>query len=193
MKKHLNTVLVLVIVLLSAEVLYLAYQNRQMQAVINNLPQFTTLNEGDRVPGLKAQDIDGRPVDLKYGTGQPFTVMFWFSPTCSYCAENMSFWNQLYYENDSDRVRVIGVCACDPDEAGILTEEHQLAFPVVCINEPYLLNVYHGNVLPQTLLITPDGYIGGAWPGALTNEQIDEIFTALAELNISITEGGEKE
>jgi len=193
MKKHLNTILMVIIVLLAAEVFYLVYQNRQLQAIIANLPQFTTLNEGDRVPGLKARDIDGQPVNLKYGTNQPFTLMCWFSPTCAYCADNMSFWNELFFEHDSDDIRVIGVCACDPKDAQELTDKYQLEFPVVCINEPYLINVYHGNVLPQTVFITPEGAIQGIWPGSLTNEQIDEILTALAEINTSKTEGGEKE
>ncbi|MFZ5980620.1 MAG: peroxiredoxin family protein [Candidatus Zixiibacteriota bacterium] len=193
MKKHLNTILLIIVVLLSAEIFYLVFQNRKLRAMIDNLPQFTTLNEGDRVPGLKAVDINGQPVDLKYGTNQPHTMMFWFSPTCSYCADNMMFWNQLYNEYVSDAIRIIGVCACDPDEADLLVEEHHLEFPIVCINEPYLINVYHGNVLPQTLLIAPEGNISGIWPGTLANEQIDEIFSALAEINISKMEGGEKE
>ena len=193
MKKHLNTILMVIIVLLAAEVFYLVYQNRRLQAIIANLPQFTTLGEGDRVPALRAQDIDGQPVDLKYGTNQPFTLMCWFSPNCSYCGDNMSFWNDLFFQYDSDDIRVIGVCACDPEDARAQSDEYQLKFPIVCINEPYLMNAYHGNVLPQTVFINPEGAIQGVWPGSLTNEQIDEILTALAELKTQNVEGGETE
>jgi len=191
MKKYLNVILIIIILILAVEVFYLVSQNRKLRAMIANMPQLTPLAEGDRVPLLKAQDIDGRLVTLNYGPTQPMTVLFWYSATCSYCADNFEFWNRLYLENDSDSLRFLGVCACSPDDARMLKEEYQLEFPVICVNEPYIISTYRGNVLPQTVLISPEGVINGAWPGSLTNEQIDEILTALAEINTSELEGGD--
>ena len=191
MKKYLNFILIVIIVILAAEVFYLVCQNRKLRSMINNMPQLTPLAEGDRVPFLRAQDIDGQLVTLTYGPAQPLTVLFWYSPTCSYCSDNFEFWNRLYLENDSDRLRFLGVCACDPDDARMLKEEYNLEFPVICVNEPYIISTYRGNVLPQTVLISPEGVIDGAWPGSLTNGQIDEILSALAEINTSESEGGD--
>ncbi|MBN1212893.1 MAG: redoxin domain-containing protein [candidate division Zixibacteria bacterium] len=192
MKKYLNVILIVIIVILALEVFYLVCQNRKLRAMIANMPQLTPLAEGDRVPLLRAQDIDSQLVTLNYGPTEPLTVLFWFSATCSYCADNFEFWNRLYLEYDSDKLRFLGVCACDPDDARMLKEEYRLEFPVICVNEPYIISTYRGNVLPQTVLISPLGVIDGAWPGSLTNEQIDEILTALADINVSASEGGEK-
>lgn len=192
MKKYLNVILIVIIVILALEVFYLVCQNRKLRAMIANMPQLTPLAEGDRVPLLRAQDIDSQLVTLNYGPTEPLTVLFWFSATCSYCADNFEFWNRLYLEYDSDNLRFLGVCACDPGDARMLKEEYRLEFPVICVNEPYIISTYRGNVLPQTVLISPLGVIDGAWPGSLTNEQIDEILTALADINVSASEGGEK-
>ena len=191
MKKYLNVILSVIILILAVEVFYLVYQNRQLKAMVNNMPQMTPLAEGDRVPMLRAQDIDGRLVTLNYGPSEPMTLLFWFSATCSYCAENFDIWNRLYQEYDSDILRFMGVCACSPDDARLLKEEHNFEFPVICVNEPYIISTYRGNVLPQTVLISSTGVIKGTWPGALTNEQIDEILTALADINTSKKEGGD--
>ncbi len=191
MKKHLNVILLGAVILLAIEVLYLVYQNRQLRAMINNLPQFTPLTRGEKVPALRAQDIDGRLVTLNYSPVQPRTLLFWFSPDCAYCKDNFNFWNRLFLDRESDSLRFLGVCACDTDEARLLVDEYRMEFPVICVNEPYIISTYRGNVLPQTVLIGPDGLIMGAWPGSLTDSQIDEILTALAEINTSKLEGGE--
>jgi len=97
----------------------------------------------------------------------------------------------LYLDNDAENLRFLGVCACDPGDAQLIVDEFKLEFPVICVNEPYIISTYRGNVLPQTVLISSEGMIKGAWPGTLTNQQIDEILSALAEINTLKMEGGE--
>ena len=183
-KKHLNTILMIVIVLMGVEILYLAWQNQQLTAMIRDPKQvFKTLDSGDRVPSLVAEDLDGNEVNLRYGDGEPHTLLFWFSPSCESCEANLDFWNVLYSDNQKGTVRFLGFCACSPDEAYGIVEEEALGFPVVCALDPFIVDSYKGNVLPQTVLIAPDGTIRKVWPGSLLEGQREEIVSALESLN----------
>ncbi len=184
LKKHLNLVLTAIIVLMGIEILYLVLQNRRLAAIVRDPKQvFQTLHSGDVVPSIRTVDLDGDELSLRYGPEEPHTLIFWFSPTCSSCEDNLDFWNELYSQYLSEKVRFLGICACKPDEAREITEGYGIEFSVICATDPFIVETYKGNVLPQTVLVAPDGSIGEIWPGSLLEGQKNEILAALTGLN----------
>lgn len=168
---------------MGVEILYLVAQNQRLMAMVND-PQHAiqTLQTGDRVPNVRTSDINGNEISLHYDADQPYTVLFWFSPSCESCEENLDFWNDLYSKYASDNIRFVGICASTVTEAKEAATEHGMQFSVVCATDPFIVDAYKGNVLPQTLLIDPDGSINKVWPGSLLKGQKEEILSVLETL-----------
>ena len=71
------------------------------------------------------------------------------------------------------------MCVGTPGEAREFVSAHGLEFPVICAGDPYILRSYKGNVIPQTVLISPEGTVIGAWPGTLEKDQEGKILALL--------------
>lgn len=191
-KNWLSILLTTTVVVMGFEIIYLVHQNRRLRRIVEDPTQyFQTLKQDDIVPSFSAQDINGNEISLRYAPTQPHTLLLWFSPTCSACEENLYFWNDLYRDCDSNLLRFLGMCPGDPEQARTMVTDYDLRFPVICLNEPSLVEAYKGNVLPQTVLISPEGAIRGVWPGSLREEQRGNIVTILAQLDTLSVKGGD--
>ena len=178
-----TVVLLAIIVLMGLEIVFLMYQNRKLKAVIDDPKQyFKTLAKDDTVPAIAAYDLDGNDVSLRYSAEAPHSVLFWFAPTCPSCEDNIEFWKQVYVEQKSDRLRFLGMCAGQPDEAAAFVADHEIEFPVMSVTDPYIMEAYQGNMLPQTVLISPEGTILGVWPGALDEGGRAQFLARLKQL-----------
>ena len=178
-----TVVLLVIIMLMGLEIMYLAYQNRKLHAIIEDPKQvFKTLSADDTVPSIAAYDLEGRDVSLYYGAGEPPSVVFWFAPSCPSCEDNIGFWKEIYAKYRADSVRFLGLCPGLPSEANAFVAEHEIEFPVMCVTDPYIMDAYQGNVLPQTVLISPEGTILAVWPGALDNGGRAEVLARLEQL-----------
>ena len=182
-KKHLNLILMVVVVLMGIEILYLVRQNNRLAAVVRDPKQvFKTLESGDTVPVIRTFDLEGNNLNLQYGAEEPHTFLFWFAPGCYSCDENLEFWNSLYLEYASDGARFVGMCACEPDDAREVVVKHGLEFAVTCATDPFIVEMYKGNALPQTVHIAPEGTISKVWTGPLVEGQKEEILSVLESL-----------
>lgn len=193
-KKH-STTLVLgaIIVLMGAEIIYLVYQNRQLKQLLDDPSQLLakTLQAGDMVPAIRGVDINGGDYSLNYAEAGPWTLVLWFSPNCSSCEDNFAFWNQIEQRRLVENLRLVGFCACNPSEGKGAATAHAIGYPILAITEPTLVDMYKGNLLPQTILIDPGGKITQVWPGALLEQQKSEILSQLENLKTIKPEGGE--
>jgi peroxiredoxin len=177
-------VLIAVIVVMGVEIIYLVIQNHRLRAIVQDPKKyFKTLSKDEIVPSFSTQDINGSDLSLRYSPGEPFTMLFWFGPTCSSCKNNIGFWKRIHDEYSSDKLRFLGIYAGNPDEAREYVLEYGFEFPVICATHRHIVDSYKGHVLPQTVLITPEGMIQGVWPGALGEERENEILMALEALN----------
>jgi peroxiredoxin len=185
--------LLVVIVLMSVEVVYLVYQNRQLRQMIDDPSRFfeKTLQTGQTVPAIRAGDVNGNEIGLTYSPQSPFTLVLWFSPTCSSCEDNFGFWEDIHHLRNPEKLRIIGFCACTSMEGKELVSTKSLEFPILAATDPSIVDLYKGNLLPQTILINPDGLIRNVWPGALLESQKKEILSILGSLNTIKPEGGE--
>lgn len=191
-KNWLSILLSIMVVIMGFEIIYLMHQNRRLRKIIEDPTRYIeTLKQDDVVPPFSAQDINGNAISLQYAPTQPHTLLLWFSPTCSACEENLYFWNDLYRDYNSNRVRFLGMCAGDPEQARTMVADYNLRFPVIYLNDPSLVETYKGNVLPQTVFISPEGAIREVWPGSLREEQKEDIITVLAQLDTLTVKGGD--
>lgn len=178
-----TAVLLAIIVLMGFEIVYLMYQNHRLKAIIDDPKQyFKTLTMNDAVPSITAFDIEGNDVSLRYAPDAPASVLFWFAPTCPSCEDNIEFWKDVYASSRSERLRFLGMCAGRPDEVSAFVAEHGIDFPVMCVTDQYIMEAYKGNVLPQTVLISPEGAILGVWPGALDEAGREQVMARLKQM-----------
>lgn len=188
-KNWLSIVLVVIVIIMAIEIVYLINQNRRLRSIIEN-PQrhYQTLQPDETVPPLSAQDENGNEIALHYSPDQPYRVLLWFSPTCPSCDENFLYWNDLYRDYDSDRIRLLGICSDDPSEAREAVEEYGLSFPVICLDDQAAIDAYKGHTVPLTMLISPDGAIRKVWPGPLMKGDRQSIITKLTQLSAHLAE-----
>ena len=90
-KNSLTFILLFVIVIMGLEIVYLVYQNRQLQAALTEASSLQVLEQGQMVPALTAAYLDGTPAQVLYGDNEPSTVLIWFSPSCHVCEDNAVF------------------------------------------------------------------------------------------------------
>lgn len=181
-KDILAIILTLIIFIMGIEIVILAIQNRRLRAVLAETTQYQPLQANQQLPALAGSDLNGNPVDIRYGPDAPATLLIWLSPSCHICQENVPFWKRLHAERQSSKFRYLVLCAGTIDEARAYAAQHQLTFPVVSMTDDRLVSAYNGYVLPQTALISPTGSIVNVWPGALDANQQNDVITFLDKL-----------
>lgn len=185
-------ILLVIVALMAAEIFYLSYQNSKLRAMIDDPSQLLrTLNADDAVPSVRTQDINGVDFALRFGPEEPATLLLWFSPGCAHCESNFEFWETIYQRHDDTRLRMVGFCAGNFDEARQLAMERDIKYPVLAVTDPYITETFKGNVLPQTVLISSEGIIRKVWPGEHDDRARLEIDSALNSLSVFGSQGGE--
>lgn len=196
-KESFTLVLLILVVVMGCEIAYLIYQNRRLQSALAVVPSRQVLQQGQTLSPLNATDLDGTAVTVRYGEGEPSTVLIWFSPSCHICAGNATFWNDLYDRfKDSPRLRFLVMSDTGAAATRAYVAAHGLDMPVACVTDDATIAAYNGRVLPQTAFILPDGTIARVWPGALERTRRDEITTLLgsfANNPDAISKGGDSQ
>lgn len=176
-------IFIAIIVVMGIEILYLYKQNRELRAIIENPKEHLgMLEEEQTVPQFTSVDNFNDTLEISYGPGSPYTMLFWLSPDCSVCKDNLIFWNRLFDEYQNEHIRYIGMCSASRQETLEYASEFGIHFPIVCPDDPHILDSYKGNILPQTILISPQGKILKVWPGALARVKEEQILAILQQL-----------
>ncbi|MEZ5358437.1 MAG: redoxin domain-containing protein [Candidatus Zixiibacteriota bacterium] len=175
-------ILTVLVALMAIEIVYLIYQNQQLRSVIEDPRKyFTTISEKDIVPSITVMNTDGENVTLNYSPDAPFTILFWFAPGCSSCEDNFDFWKEIASATKHERVRFYGMCVGEIDDAIAFSQEQNFPFPTLCASEQYILDLYKGGLVPQTVLIAPEGIVLGTWPGEIEEQQKEKILSFLQQ------------
>lgn len=191
-REKINWLLVVIVVVMGAEVVYLIIQNRRLQAMLDDPMQYLqTLQPEQVVPAIRGLDVNGVDVSLQYGPGQPHTLLTWFSAGCGACKGNFGYWNEVHGKLESRGVRMIGFCSGTLEEARQVVAEYGIAYAVISVTDRFLVDAYKGNLLPQTVLIDPNGQVTQVWPGELTHSLKEQIDGKLAGLVSHADKGGD--
>ena len=162
------------LVVLAIQVLYLAKQNRDMQALLTPSP-IPTLEVGEEVAAQPVQDVSGGQQTLSFAGSDKETLLFVFNTTCPACKQNQTNWKELY-EAVQDRYNVVGVSLHPQPETQAYIEENQLPFPVVL---PESIEAFAGafkiQAIPQTIHVDRDGKVREVKVGALNKDAMAQL------------------
>ena len=105
---------------------------------------------------------------------QRWTVVNYWSITCAPCRVEIPELNRLFSELQSIDIRLVGVNFDEDDrERTLMLEERMgIEFPTLRQNQVDALSVSPPNVLPTTLILSPDGTEKARLIGAQTRESI---------------------
>ena len=151
---------------------YLAWQTRYHSAQARQI-----LGVGAKVPSLAAEQLGGARVVLEWALDGRPTVMYVFTPSCVWCKRNLEGVKVLSKARESS-YRFIGVSL---SSVGLkeYVEENNLMFPVYTNLDSQTVRRFKLIVTPETLVISRDGKIQKAWPGAYggtVQKEIEAMF-----------------
>jgi hypothetical protein len=190
-RKSLPTLALLAIILLMGiEIIYLVRQNRQLRAELERSGQpLAVLQRNDQLPPVHALSVQNDSLKLTYSPDDPYTLLFLFSPSCEACDKNIGFWNSLARERQADWLRIVAFSSGSLAEAGEFLARNEFVVPTLAVTDESLLAPYKGDVVPQTVLISPVGVVLKSWPGSLDAGRQLEIVNMLDSLNTELKSG----
>ncbi|MFH0931276.1 MAG: TlpA disulfide reductase family protein, partial [Candidatus Zixiibacteriota bacterium] len=170
-----SLILIVLIVVMGVEILLLVQENQKLRkALYRPRGSFKVLGPGEKVPSLVGINLEGKELKIEYPSSER-TVLFWFSPVCPSCEENLEFWKEIYRKHSSENLRFIGVTSFGKDNTEDFVKKFQLEFPVLIVSDISLLDQYKVEVIPQTVLIDTNGVVQKVWPGPLSENYKKEI------------------
>jgi len=131
------------------------------------------LKVGASVPAIAAKRLDGPREVISYPDTFEPTVLYIFTPPCSWCARNMDNFRTLV-DKESGHYRFIGLSLSEET----LTEyiaRNDLKFPVYSGLSPETLKTYKLGSTPQTIVISPEGKVLQDWVGAYVGDQKSQV------------------
>lgn len=165
---------VLILTLLALNV-SLVIQNRNLRTAGTAGTRSIALKEGAIVPELSGLGLDGNKITLNYQNDPRKAVMLVFSPSCSYCTDNMANWQAIAQSLDRKQYRIMAV-SITTDGVKEYIDQHSLTdVPVIADVEPKSRVSYEMNVTPQTILIDAQGKVEKVWTGVLQNNERTEV------------------
>ncbi len=155
-----STLVHLLLVLLTAALLFVGHQNRQWNEALD------TAFPGDRTPALGSSFArleittpDDRPAVWGIEAAGKPTVLFLFSANCASCNTHLDAWLDLY-DQFGEEYRFLGVGLDPTSQVADFVERSALPFPAVVPKDRRLFQQLNGiHAVPQTLLIDPAGLV----------------------------------
>ena len=164
-------VLVLLVVSVSLNVA-LAHKLRQVGPT-RGLAAEPPLQPGTAVPPFGAVDLKGQAQLVVYGEVSRPTVLYIFTPSCSWCARNLDNFRELTSRRGT-QYRFIGV-SLSKDGLQEYVSSQGLNIPVVHGLSDETVKKYKLGGTPQTIVVSPDGQLMKDWVGAFVGPQKSEI------------------
>jgi peroxiredoxin len=153
------------VILVSSLALNVVQARRVQQCLLGEAaPERTArLAIGSTVPALIGAALDGRDVELTLGGGAA-TVLYIFTPTCSWCTRNIDNVRALALAATDRQQRFIGISL---STAGLqeYVREHGFEFQILALS-PASRGALKLGGTPQMLVVGSDGHLLKNWSGA---------------------------
>ena len=175
-----SIILIVLVLVMGVEILFLVQENKKLrEALSHSRGPVKILSPKENVPSLAGVNLKGEEFKLSYPSSE-ITVLFFFSPDCPACEENLDFWKKLYQNHSSEKLRIFGATNSDRDKTEEFVKKFQLPFPVIIVSDLSLLDKYKVEVVPQTMLIDTSGTVQKVWPGPLPENYRKEIESMIS-------------
>ena len=131
------------------------------------------LKVGANVPPITANRLGAQQETITYlSAGQP-TVLYIFTPPCTWCARNMDNFKTLV-DAKSRSYRFIGLSLSEEGLARYV-EKNDLKLPIYSGLSAEARQAYKLSGTPQTIVISPEGTVLQNWAGAYVGEQQSQV------------------
>jgi hypothetical protein len=129
---------------------------------------------GITAPVLTAKDVStGRLETFSYGDFPEPTVIYVFTPTCSWCARNLANFKVLVSAVES-RFHIVGLSLAEQGTSEYVNQVH-FRFPIYTAASPEFSRALHLDVTPQTIVISRAGVVIANWLGAWSGVQQSQV------------------
>src|SRR6266478_130935 len=128
---------------------------------------------GTLVPAFEAVDPSGQKVQVTYSDDSKPTVLYIFTPPCTWCERNLDSFKKLV-DQESGQFRFIALSLSDQG----LTEyiaKNDLKLPVYSDLSSATKDAYGLGGTPQTLVVSPEGKVLQNWAGAYVGDQKSQV------------------
>jgi peroxiredoxin len=133
------------------------------------------LKVGTSVPPIAARHLDGQPGVISYQGAEQSTVLYIFTPPCSWCARNVDNLKTLL-DKERGQYHFIGLSLSENTLAEYVAK-NDLKLPVYSGLSPETLKTYKLGSTPQTIVISPEGKVLQDWVGAYVGDQKSQVET----------------
>lgn len=175
-----SLILIVLVLVMGVEILFLVQENKKLrEALSHSRGPVKILSPHDKIPSLVGVNLKGEEFILSYPSSEK-TVLFFFSPDCPVCEENLDFWKKLYQIHGSEKLRIVGATNSDRNKTEEFVKKFQLTFPVMIVSDVSLLDKYKVEAVPQTMLIDTSGTVQKVWPGSLPENYKKEIESMIS-------------
>lgn len=121
-----------------------------------------SVKPGDHVPEFSAPSSRGGVVDVRFGSRS--TILYVFSPKCSWCARNLANARALERQT-AGRYQFFAIALDDSDLEGYLAH-NALDWPVLTRLPDQVQKAYHFGITPETVVVDTGGAVVHVWAGA---------------------------
>ncbi len=166
------------IVMLTAEVVLLAKQNRDLKATINRMSAgpMETLKPGESVGTIAAWTLGGETRQLRFDDAPRKSLLFVLSTTCPHCEKNLPLWQEIAVRGGADSCRIVGVSLHDLPTTRAYVAAKGIRFEVVSAADSDFTRHYKIPGVPETILLDARGRVEKTWIGELSDAQTREIL-----------------
>jgi peroxiredoxin len=152
----------------------LAYRLRSVNAAQEARIAEYQLKIGTTVPPISAKGLDGQREVISYqGANQP-TVLYVFTPPCSWCARNIDNFKTLLDKRGS-QYRFIGLSLSEEGLTEYVRKNDLVKLPVYSSLSTETGEAYKLSGTPQTIVVSPEGRVLQSWMGAYIGDQKSQV------------------
>jgi len=157
--------------------IFLAQKVSRLKASIEVVKLEGQLQVGNTLPLMQGRSVNGAEQVLNYGEVHIPTVLYVFTPQCTWCAKNLDNLRVLISDSGS-RFRVIGISLTRKDLKGYL-EKEGLSFPVYTDIGEQIISTYRLGSTPETIVVSPEAKVLKVWSGVYVDGTRQEIESYL--------------
>lgn len=134
------------------------------------------LRIGDVAPPFTALDLQGQKIILNAYIGKPVVLRF-FYPNCRYCRADTAVFNQYYREFKDQGLLIVYLdTAARGEDLQKFVDDLKIKFPVISDARKEVADKYRVNLVPQTIVLSPQHRILAAILGGVSREQLDSLL-----------------
>lgn len=136
--------------------------------------QNAILKVGDKAPDFALVDMNGEKHQLSDYKGQGVFLNFW-GTWCKPCEREFPIIDDQYQKYKDQGLEILAVNVGESDlKVQRYIERKGLTFPVLIDNNKSVINAFHINPLPTTILINSEGKIEKIITGEMSEESIKQ-------------------